>query len=176
MTAVMGGADSADATALYQRCFGELVGYLDRLLADRGSAEDIAQEAGMRLIETARREPGALRQPRAFLFHVATNLARDHLRRRIRFEHVAAGLMEDLPQAPAADVVASVREEVAQLDAVLREMPARPREILVLSRLHGLSHAEIGERLGIAPKTVENHVGRGLALLAKRFGQRGGGD
>jgi len=166
------GLDLGEATALYQRCFGELVGYLDRMLADRGAAEDIAQEAGMRLIDAARTDPHGLRSPRAFLFHVATNLARDQLRRRVRSDRALGELALDEPQGIAAEAVAAAREEVAQVSAALAELPPRPRQILLMSRIEGLSHAEIGGRLGIAAKTVENHVGRALAQLAKRLGRR----
>ena len=166
------GLDVGEATALYQRCFGELVGYLDRILSDRGSAEDIAQEAGLRLIEAARADPHGLRSPRAFLFHIATNLARDQLRRRVRTDRVMGNLALEDAQEHATDVVAAAREEVAQVSAALADLPPRPRQILLMSRIEGLSHAEIGSRLGIATKTVENHVGRALALLAKRLGRR----
>ena len=167
------GFGAAEATALYQQCYAELVGYLERLLGERAAAEDAAQDAGMRLIETARREPLSLRNPRAFLFHVATNLARDQLRRRIRFEQAAPALHESADLSPATDVVVAAREEIAQVGAAIADLPARPREILLLSRVEGLSHAQISERLGIAVKTVENHIGRALAQLALRLGRSG---
>lgn len=167
------GLDVGEATSLYQRCFGELVGYLDRMLSDRAAAEDIAQEAGMKLIDAARADPLGLRSPRAFLFHVATNLARDQLRRRVRSDRVMGDLAYDEAMATATDVVVAAREEVAQVSAALAELPPRPRQILLMSRIEGLSHAEIGSRLGIATKTVENHVGRALAQLTKRLGRRG---
>ncbi len=174
MSSADGGLDVAEATSLYQQCYGELVGYLERLLADRGAAEDTAQDAGMRLIDAVRREPLALRAPRAFLFHVATNLARDQLRRRGRTDRVLSELQHEITHAPSADVVAAAREEIALVGAALAELPERPRQVLLLARVEGLSHAEIGDRLGIAVKTVENHVGRALALLAARLGRRRG--
>jgi RNA polymerase sigma factor (sigma-70 family) len=163
------------ATTLYRDCYAELVGYLDRLLGDRAAAEDVAQEAGMRLIETARSEPTSIRVPRAFLFHVATNLARDQLRRRVRTDRVLAELSDADLYSPPADTIAAARQEISQLGEVLAGLPARPREILILSRVEGLSHAEIGAQLGIATKTVENHVGRALAMLAQRLQPRGRG-
>ena len=120
-----------------------------------------------------RPDPLGLRSPRAFLFHVATNLARDQLRRRVRSDRVMGDLAYDEAMATATDVVVAAREEVAQVSAALAELPPRPRQILLMSRIEGLSHAEIGSRLGIATKTVENHVGRALAQLTKRLGRRG---
>lgn len=160
--------------ALYRECYGELVAYLERLAGERASAEDIAQEAGIRLVEAGERE--TLSNPRAFLFHVATNLARDLLRRRITRDAAMPELIAMERHEPAADAVAAAREEVEQVGAALAQLPARAREVLVLARVEGMSHAEIGERLGIAPKTVENHLGRALARLATLLGrERPGG-
>jgi RNA polymerase sigma factor (sigma-70 family) len=164
--------DAREATSIYQRCHGELVGYLERLLSDRGGAEDIAQEAGMKLIDAASADPMSLRSPRAFLFHVATNLARDQLRRRVRSERALGDMMHEESYAPSTDIVAAAREEISIVGAALADLPARPRQILLMSRVEGLSHAEIAGQLGIAAKTVENHVGRALALLARRLGRR----
>jgi RNA polymerase sigma-70 factor (ECF subfamily) len=143
-------------------CFGELVGFLRRLTGDGSAAEDIAQEAGVRLIALARRE--RVDDPRAFLFHVAANLARNHLRHRL----VAAGYVDTHePQEPAAgaDHVAQAREELAAVAKVIERMPPRPRDVLLLARVEGLTNKEIAARLGLAPKTVENHLTRALTQL-----------
>jgi RNA polymerase sigma factor (sigma-70 family) len=165
-------ATDGDAAArIYQQCFGELVGYLERMLGERGAAEEVAQDAGMKLIESARRAPLELRVPRAFLFHVATNLARDRLRRRVRQARAMDEIEHEESGVPGADVVAGARQEVDRLSVALATLPDRPRSVLLLARVEGLSHAEIGLKLGIAPKTVENHLGRALTMLAQRLGR-----
>ena len=116
------------------------------------------------------KDPAADTAQNAALFHIATNLARDQLRRRIRTDRVLAEIADADLHSPPADTVAAARQEISQLADVLAGLPARPREILILSRVEGLSHAEIGAQLGIATKTVENHVGRALAMLAQRLG------
>jgi RNA polymerase sigma factor (sigma-70 family) len=169
MTRAPGETREAPLATLYRDCYGELVGYLERLAGERASAEDIAQEAGIRLLEAGEREP--LANPRAFLFHVATNLARDLLRRRMTRDAALPELTAVERFEPGADAVAAAREEIGQVGAALAQLPERAREVLVLARIEGLSHAEIGERLGIAPKTVENHLGRALARLAALLGR-----
>ena len=169
MNAPVRNLDSASLAALYRDCYGELVAYLERLAGERASAEDIAQEAGIRLVEAGERE--ALTNPRAFLFHVATNLARDLLRRRITRDHAMPELIAMERNEPGADAVAAARQEIDMVGAALAQLPDRAREVLVLARVEGLSHAEIGAKLGIAPKTVENHLGRALARLAALLGR-----
>jgi RNA polymerase sigma factor (sigma-70 family) len=164
--------DQEAAVLLYQRCYEELGRYLTRLIGDRSMAEDLTQDAGMRLIEAARREALRLKSPRAFLFHIATNLARDHLRRAIRTDAVMRREQGEVAHASPADQVAVARQEVSMLSAEVAKLPPRPRQALMLSRVEGLSHAEIGVRLGIAPKTVENHIGRALTQLTRHLGRR----
>jgi RNA polymerase sigma factor (sigma-70 family) len=162
-------ADDAAARA-YAEHRGELVRFLTRLAGDAGTAEDLAQEAGLRLLAEARRTGVA--QPRAFLFHVAANLARDQLRRRVVADAHGRALRE--PEVAAgADVVASAREEVARATRAIERLPKRPREVLLLARVEGLSQKEIAARLGLTTKTVENHLTRALAQLAALL-QRGG--
>ena len=169
MTAPLRQAPDAPLAVLYRDCYGELVGYLERLAGERASAEDIAQEAGIRLLEAGERE--ALANPRAFLFHVATNLARDLLRRRITRDAAMPELAAMERFELGADAVASARQEIDRVGAAMAQLPERAREVLVLARIEGMSHAEIGTRLGIAPKTVENHLCRALARLATLLGR-----
>ncbi|HRQ65845.1 MAG TPA: sigma-70 family RNA polymerase sigma factor [Xanthomonadaceae bacterium] len=112
-----------------------------------------------------------MREPRAFLYHVATNLARDQLRRRVTRQRAEQELMHSVPDTPASDAVAIAREELERVRQAIAAMPPRPREILVLARMEGYSHREIADRLGISPKTVENHLTRGLAMLARSLEQ-----
>ena len=157
---------------IYQASFTELVAYLTDLLGDRATAEDLAQEAGLRVLRMSPTQRDGLSNPRAFLFHVATNLVRDHLRRRL-VRDAADPLLEQETESPGADVIEQSREELAQVGLTIAKLPKRSREVLLLSRVEGFSHAEIGHRLGIATKTVENHLSRALReLLARLGGQR----
>jgi len=165
-------ADSQAIAELYASCYSELVAYLRRLCTDHGQAEDLAQEAGMRLISQARRE--SIAKPRAFLFHVATNLARDQLRRRMVSDAYAGdGDYDDgSSYAPGADHIATVQEDVARVSAALNTLTPRARDVLVLARIHGHSQKEIADRLNLQPKTVENHLTRALAQLGAALAGR----
>jgi RNA polymerase sigma factor (sigma-70 family) len=158
------------ADGVYAQNYVELTRFLRRLCGDGAAAEDLAQEAGMRLIGAMQRE--RIENPRAFLFHAAANLARDQLRRRVVAQaHAdAAGEMES---APGADQVAAVHQEVAMVARAIAALPARARAVLQLARIEGYSQKEIAQQLGITPKTVENHLTRALALMAARLRTRG---
>jgi RNA polymerase sigma factor (sigma-70 family) len=160
--------------ALYQEHFPALVRYLETLLGDRAAAEDAAQDAGMRFLAAVQAQ--TLREPRAFLYHIATNLARDQLRRRMTRQRAERELMLASAETQGSDAVASAREELERVQRALESMPPRPREVIQLARIEGYSHREIAEKLGITPKTVENHLTRGLAMLARHLSRDGEGE
>jgi RNA polymerase sigma factor (sigma-70 family) len=149
--------------------------YLRRLVDDEALADDLAQEAGLRLLRAGRE--GDIREPRAWLFHAGANLARDALRRRLTWHAASDALAHDAPASPAApDELAAIDQDLGALSRAIATLPAQARRILLLARVEGHSHKEIARALGIAPKTVENHLGRAVARLVELLGQRPGGN
>jgi RNA polymerase sigma factor (sigma-70 family) len=140
-----------------------LRGYLRRRFPRLPDIEDLVQEAHLRLWRAKR--AGNVRSERGLLFSIARHAAFDSFRRHAK--HPTERLPEDpdsavyLDDANAADIT-SRQEEVALLRQALAALPERCREVLVLRRIHALSHREIAERLGIAEHTVEKQVGIGL--------------
>ena len=151
--------------------------YLRRLVDDEALADDLAQEAGLRLLRAAREGEAEIREPRAWLFHAGANLARDALRRRLT-SAAALGEVAQAPEAPVPtpDELAAIDEDLGALSRAIASLPAQARRILLLARVEGRSHKEIARDLGIAPKTVENHLGRAVARLAELLGRRPGGN
>ena len=129
-----------------------------RLLHDRYAAEDAAAEA---LARTALRwsQVGALDHRDAWVQRVAANVAIDVLRRRRRPPEPAAGAFAD-----QTDPVLG-RLEVADL---LRGLPSRQREVLVLRYLLDLSTDDVAAALGISANSVKTHTTRGLDALRRR--------
>ena len=105
----------------------------------------------------AARKIGKVAIARPYLFVTAANAARDIYRRRqiVTMEPLAnpAGLsvVEDRPSIPEA---VSHEEELSLLTDAIRALPERCRQIVTLRKLHGLTHREIAEKLGISENTV----------------------
>jgi RNA polymerase sigma-70 factor (ECF subfamily) len=149
--------------------------YLRRLVDDEALADDLAQEAGMRLLRAGR--DGSIREPRAWLFHAGANLARDALRKRTTWAAAAAEIAHaDEGLAPAPDELAAMDQDLGALRRAIEDLPPQARRILLLARVEGRSHKEIARLLGLATKTVENHLGRAVARLAQALGRRPGGN
>jgi RNA polymerase sigma factor (sigma-70 family) len=115
------------------------------ITADRALAEDILQEAFVRVYARARTyRPGS--RPRAWVVAIARNLALDAVRRRTR-ERATSTVAA--PALVENQVVAELHVMSALLDLDTTE-----RQIVALHDLAGLTHAEIGRELGLPAGTV----------------------
>lgn len=127
------------------------------------AAEDLAQESFARLCAS---ELASIESPRAYLFQTARRLAMNEARRDrvVRMELVAdpdaAGAVS---QDPSPEHQAEIAADAARLRRVLDELPAHKREALLLFKLDGFSHKEIGERLSVSPRTVERYIADAVA-------------
>lgn len=116
------------------------------------AAEDLVQEAYLRISSYQTR---GIRSPKSLLLRIASNLALDGIARdavRQKHQHDAA---------PSADAFDSPHETLL-LKEIVRSIPEKDREVFLLSRFGGLTHAQIAARLGVAVKTVEWRMARAL--------------
>jgi RNA polymerase sigma-70 factor (ECF subfamily) len=153
--------------ALMQRYYVTLVQFVTRYVGAADVAEDVVQDVFVQV--WASRERWAVRTTcRAYLYGAARNGALKALRsarRRQRAEVTAA----DLSVVSVPDGMAGVREgelRDAFADAV-QALPARCREIFVLTHDQGLSYDETARALGVSASTVRNQIARALAALER---------
>jgi RNA polymerase sigma-70 factor (sigma-E family) len=137
---------------------------------DRTAAEDLVQEAFIRLHRAADRlqdpDKGA-----AYLRSIVLNLARDHNRRGLMsMRHRDAERLDSSEEPAAADRIEADDQQRAILEA-LRDLPPRQRDCLVLRFYLELSGAEIAETLGIGTSSVKTHCRRGLSALRDVLGE-----
>jgi RNA polymerase sigma factor (sigma-70 family) len=156
--------------SVYQDCFTALIALLQRIIGDRQQALDIAQRSILRIFELRAEQLDLVRDRRAFLFQIACNLARDDIRHRIVRERSVSALQQ---LAPASETSVEqnllLAEQIERLRSAIAQLPEQARKVLVMARYQQQSHKEIASALGIAPKTVENHLARALRLLAERL-------
>jgi RNA polymerase sigma-70 factor (ECF subfamily) len=156
---------------LFERHYPSLVWYLHGRLGDRDLAEDLAQEAFVRLIDKPPREPDA------WLYVVAGNLARDARRGEMRrARHLAivdtAGGSAELPDpAPSADAIMCVAEESALVRETLALLPERDAALLVM-RADDVSYREIAAAIGVAPTSVGPLLARAQQRFIRALGNR----
>lgn len=167
-------SEKIDADALVAQMFAQEGTSLVRLARffcdDRNAAEDLVQEAFVRLHRSAGSIRDIDRLP-AFLRSIVINLARDHNRRGLMsLRHRNAADPPSAPPEPVDQAIAD-DETVVILEA-LRLLPDRQRACLVLHYYEELSIAEVAETLRISKNSVKTHCRRGLAALESRLGVR----
>lgn len=125
-------------------------------------AEDLDQETWARLAPY--REGRDIRHPKALLLRIASNLAADRYGRRQRRAAAA-----EASSVGWDGVQASTQDEALLLQQIVLGLPEALRDVFLLSRVAGLTNAQIADHLGISPKTVEWRMTRALAQCAAQL-------
>ncbi len=152
---------------LFEEHRGALLRFLIERLGSPEDADDVAQEAYLRLLGVERLEK--IRNLRAYLFATAANLLVDRTRVAARNRPREAEFRQQAKQAAAASgSVGSPEDEILlgerlkELEAALDELPSDCRRAFLLHRVGGRSYAQIAQELGVSPSMVEKHMIRAL--------------
>jgi RNA polymerase sigma-70 factor (ECF subfamily) len=140
--------------ALFARYRTPVYRFLHRLLGDSAAAEDLTQDVFLRAIGAAY-EPGD--RERAWVFQVARNLARDHLRRMAH-----RGPVVEPVDAPSAFTDRAV---VLSLQAAIRRLPDPDRDMFLMREVAGLTYDEIALACDVTPDAVRNRLHRARLVL-----------
>lgn len=157
------GGDEGALEILVSAYWERLCRFVEGILEKEGGAEDVVQEAFIRLWmrRNALRPEGSFR---ALLYTMARNAAIDERRRRGRRETLSA--KADPPGGPPSPLArAEAAELEAAAEAAIAALPPRRREVFRLARSEGLSYREIAEVMGLSPQTVANQMSRALTEL-----------
>jgi RNA polymerase sigma-70 factor (ECF subfamily) len=150
---------------IYARHAPRVYAYLWRMLQDEALAEDLRQEAFIRLWQQ-RTKWSSRGSVAGYLVRVARNEALNAIEKgRVQRRWAVDQAGGPQATAPAPDTVLEQRHTVECVSAAIEALPDRAREVFSLKRDAGLSYREIGELLGISPKTVEAHMSKAYALL-----------
>lgn len=153
------GAWSTQLDTLVRECGPRLFGYAYALTGSTADAEDLLQSALIKVFS----RPRQLRSTQAAESYVRKAMWSVFIddKRLARHRHEVGGIEADAAQA---DSTSQVTSRLA-LHAALLALPPRQRLCLVLRFYDGMSMADIGRELGIAPGTVRKYVHDGLARL-----------
>lgn len=154
--------DQSAAAALTDLIAPRVLRYAARMLGSREEAEDVTQEAMLRLWKMAPDWQAGLAEPATWVFRVARNLCTDRLRRR----RPMVPELPDLPDPALGQDARLMRAARAHaLEAALLDLPERQREAVILRHLEGLSNPEIAAILMVGVEAVESLTARGKRRL-----------
>ncbi len=172
VSAAVAAVTGVDRDALVAKLFeaeGASLVRLARLFTDdRNAAEDLVQEAFIRLHRSAHRIKSPAKAA-PYLRSIVINLARDHNRRGLMsLRHQEAMVPGTAPEIP--DDVLVVDEEHRRVVEEVRELSPRQRDCILLRYYLELTEVESAAVLEISQNSVKTHCRRGMAALKKRMG------
>ena len=145
-----------------------------RLRARLGSTDDaneLLHDAFARLLGS--RSLAEVRDPRAFLNRIISNLLIDRSRRRsARPIHVGIENEAELAVAPAQTDGIELEQVHRRYKELVDALPPRMRQVFLLHRVEGLGYKEIAERLDISVRTVEWHIAEAIVRIGKGLDRR----
>jgi RNA polymerase sigma-70 factor, ECF subfamily len=156
--------DESAFDTIFRTWYAPLVRVAAYLLHDAGIAEEVVQDV---LLEVWRRRTSLAfeQEPRRYLMRATRNRALNHVRHEAVAARAAARDISEEAHAATAPAMVDAKDLEHAISQAVTTLPDRCRAVFELSRRHNMSYAQIAEALGIAPKTVENQMGKALRML-----------
>jgi RNA polymerase sigma-70 factor (family 1) len=154
---------------LLQRYWARLVVYAAEIVDGQDAAQDVAQDTFIQVWRYRERwlKAGSVG---AYLYRITRNLALNALRQEQatvrRLKQTTQGSGEETPpRTPEESLDETLLRR--QVEAAINSLPGRRREVFILARYHGLSHAEIATAMDISRQTVANQMSLALSQLQR---------
>lgn len=126
-------------------------------------ADDLAQETYLRLV--GQDAPAPAETPRGLLMTVAANLARDTFRReRVRSDYAARARLGAAPETSGH----TAEDDLAVRQAIL-SLPPKLRDVLLLSKIGGLTNREIAQRYGLSVRAIDKRLQKAITLFVAQL-------
>jgi len=159
---------------LFDRHHRSLFQFFLRLTGDRQASEDLVQDVFLRMLRY-RATYRPLTQFRTWMYQLSRNAHIDRFKRTPRNVALDETSSEPVSQGPHPGEVLERSHELAVLRRALARLSAEHREVLILSRFHGLSYREVGEVVGCAEGAVKVRVFRAMQQLRRIVDDVGAG-
>lgn len=150
-----------------------LMRYFARNRASAADAEDLTQEAFLRLARADRAET-EIAQPAAYLRQIGRNLMRDHAQAPARKHEFGSPEMVDEAISEVNELGRlEARDRLRRVEAALGRLKPTTRNIFLAHRLDGMTYGEIAERTGLSVKGVEKQMSKAIAQLGRALDRNG---
>ena len=136
-------------------------------------AEDVVQDVFVRLWDK-RDQMDQERNIRSYIYTMVRNHALEIIRRQSlgsKINQELLYLQNDTEESPVEETEIEKIVILDQIYVSIRQLPPKCGEVFTLSKVNGLSYAQIAEHMDISIKTVENHMGKALKLLREMLNQ-----
>ena len=155
---------------LYKKDFSRLKRTLQSLLRNEATAEDIAQDAFIKINNLE--QPQSLEYPYAYLYRTAINLVKDKAKaQRVRddYKQYIALDEENYIEFISPEHRFLAQEQLKLALKAIDALPPKCRKVFLLHRVENLSHKEISNKIGISKFAVEKHIVRAMIRCKDYF-------
>jgi RNA polymerase sigma-70 factor (ECF subfamily) len=159
---------------LFEKHNKKLFNYFLRLTSNRNLSEDLVQEVFIRIMRYRTTYKGEAKFA-VWMYKIAHNIYVDYFRKYGKEEQLNEEIYKPKSKYPIPEDKLEKKEEFNLLRSALNKLSVRKREILILSRFHGLKYAEIAQLLGCRTGTIKVHVHRAIKDLGKIYTELSGG-
>ena len=162
--------DSQAIGAVYDQYFTEVYRYVHYRINDDTTAEDIASDVFMRLLEAAQKNQGPRSSLKGWLIATASNAVNDHLRRKYR--RPIEALSEAIPDGrPSVHFEVDTREQNRMIQSAYAHLTSEQQHVLALRFGQGYSLEETATHLKKKVNAVKALQFRALAALQRQIGE-----
>lgn len=164
--------------ALLESRYAEFRQFALRKSGSSAMADDVIQDVWLRLADPRAKSiaSDAVQNPETYLRRIIANLVIDRQRQmtaQARYVTQGEAPIDVGSDAPSAFQVLAGQQEIAALRRAIEELPEKCRQVFLLYRGDDLTMQQVAERLGISPRTVENHLARAMVHCRRRLREAG---
>jgi RNA polymerase sigma factor (sigma-70 family) len=171
----MAGSKKTLLERLFAENAGGLEAFFSRRIGKRQDSAELAQEVYARMLRVT--DMAAIQNPEAYLYTVASNLAKEQARHEPRDLPILAiddpVVQEQLAELPDFASELDTEQRVRRLREVLHQLPAKCHAAVVLQYWHGLSYEQIAERLGVSTHMVKKYLSQAVTHCRRRMARWG---
>jgi RNA polymerase sigma-70 factor (ECF subfamily) len=149
---------------IFQEYYNPLCNFAFKYVKREDLSEDIVQEVFVQIWQK-RSQIKITSGVKNYLFQSTRNKAIEWIRRNKLESEYVEGELNKNKHSYELEMESNAYILKEQLSRSIRQLPPKCQEIFVMSKMNGLTYAEIAEELNLSVKTVENQIGRGLKLL-----------
>jgi RNA polymerase sigma-70 factor, ECF subfamily len=154
---------------LFDQYYPRLFNFSRSFLKFEDGIDDILQEVFLKIWQNRKN----IKNPETFnsyIFTIARNLLLNELRRRINDQKIRDNLLKtSLAEEYLPFEILDYLKLKGKIDEIIEQLPQKQKEIFKLSRVEGLSHKEIAEKMNVSTKTVEYHITQSISMIKAKL-------
>ena len=154
--------------SMFDRYYTPLCHFARKIVQDKDTAEDVVQDVFI-IVWNKNIVPDDERNIKSLLFTMTRNHALEIVRRNGIHDKIINILRKTQSEEiePVSDEESQRYIQIDQIYVCMRQLPTKCGKIFTMSKLNGLSYAQLAEQEKISLKTVENHMNKAFKILRK---------